>query len=160
MHALLRFDRHHLVGRMRRKHRQLLALVRNALGLGAGDLVTRRQARRRNPVEHAVARGPRGLRRTVRPPQLGRLRQRDKQGRLRKRQLARLLAEIGQRRRADAFEIAAVGRERQVESKNIVLAEHVFDFKRAHDLPQLRTQSAMLARLQQSRQLHRDGGAA
>ena len=61
------------------------------------------------------------------------------------RQPARLLAEICQRGRADAFEIAAIGREVEIEREDLVLAQRTFDLDGAHDLAQL-GQEAALAR--------------
>ncbi len=125
------------VGGLRRQHRQQLARVRHGLRLGVRDLVARHHAGRRHAVEHAVARLARALGVAVGPARLRRLRQRDQQRRLRERERARLLAEIGKRGRADAFEVAAIGRERQIERENLVLAERVFELERAHDLMQL-----------------------
>ena len=79
MLALIGLQQHNLIGGMRRQHRQLLALARDRLGFGARDLIARHHARRRNPIEHAIARGPRGIRKTVGPAQFRRLRQRDQQ---------------------------------------------------------------------------------
>ena len=55
------------------------------------------------------------------------MRQRYQQRRLRGRQPRRLLAEIGERGRARALEIAAIGREREVEGEDLVLAEALLD---------------------------------
>ena len=114
----------------------------------------------RDAVEHAVARSARGRDRAVRPAQLRRLRQRDQQRRLGHRQPARLLAEIGERRRANAFEIAAIGREAEIERQHLVLGERALELDRAHHLPQLGGERALGARLQQPRHLHGDGRAA
>ena len=59
--------------------------------------------------------------RAIRPAQLGRLRQRHQQRRLAERQPPRLLAEIGERGGADAFDIAAIGREIEIERENLSL---------------------------------------
>ena len=58
----------------------------------------------------------------IRAPLFGRLRQRHQQRRLADRQPPRLLAEVGERRRAHAFEIAAERREPQIETQDLVLA--------------------------------------
>ena len=150
----------HLVGGMRRQHRQRLALARHACRFRARDLVARHHAGRRRAVEHAVARRLRGIRKAIRPAQFRRLRQRDQQCRFRQRKLARLLAEIGERGGADAFQVAAIGCQRQVKRKNLVLAERLFELERARDLAQLGAEAAMLARLQQPRHLHGDGRTA
>ena len=60
-------------------------------------------------VEHAIARRARDLGRTIRPSRFRRLRQGDEQRRFTERQPARLLAEIRERGRPHAFEIAAEG---------------------------------------------------
>ena len=76
------------------------------------------------------------------------------------RQAARLPAEIGKRGRAHAFEIAAIGREIEIKRKDVLLAQRALDLYGAHDLAQLRTEAAFGARLQQARDLHRQGGGA
>ena len=112
--ADFRFGRDHLVGDMRRQHRQRLAGVRHACGLGAGDFVARHDPGRRRTVEHAIPRRARGVWIAVGPAQFGRLRQRHQKRGLGQREFFRLLAEIGERRRAHAFKIAAVRRKRQI----------------------------------------------
>jgi len=67
----------------------------------------------------------------VEPAPFRGLRQRDQQRRLAKRQPLRLLAEIGDRGGADAFEIAAERRQRQIEIEDFVLAELLFELNRA-----------------------------
>ena len=76
---------------------------RDDAGRDAARSSTRSRARR---AASAIAVGP---------ARLGRLRQRDEQRRLGQRQPRRLLAEIGERGRAHALEVAAEGREPQVE---------------------------------------------
>ncbi len=152
--------RDHLIGGMRRQHRQRLARMRHGCRLCARDFVTRHHAGRRRAVKHAVARRPRGLRIAIGAAQFRRLRQRDQERRFRQRQLARLLAEIGERSGADAFQIAAIGRQRQIQRENLHLAERMFELERARDLAQLGVDATVLARLQQPRHLHRDGGTA
>ena len=160
MDAALRLGGDHLIGGVRRQHRQRLPLARHGFRLGAGDLVARHRAGVRRALEHAVARGLRALGEAIRPAQFRRLRQRHQERRLAERQLARLLAEIGERRGADAFEIAAVGRERQIKREHLRLAQMPFELERAHHLPQLRRHVAVLARLQQPRHLHGQRRAA
>src|SRR5207237_4543019 len=64
-------------------------------------------------------------------------------------------------RRADAFEIAAERRQRQIEVEDLVLAELPLDLDRTYDLAQLGIKRAMMARLlHQPRELHGDGRAA
>ena len=61
------------------------------------------------------------LRMQVRPPRFGRLRQGDQHGDLVGREIVRLAPEIRPRRRAHALEIAAIGRQREVEFEDLVL---------------------------------------
>ena len=69
-------------------------------------------------VEHAVTRLSRArCGRAVRPPRLRRLRQRHQERRFAEREPPRLLAEIGQRGGADAFDIAAIRREIEIERR-------------------------------------------
>ena len=63
----------------------------------------------------------------VRPAPFGQLRQRDQQGRFRHGQPLRLLAEIGERGGAHAFEIAAIGRQRQVAFEDLALGQPPLD---------------------------------
>ena len=89
-------------------------------------------ARRGKAVEHTVARRARRLGRAIRPPQFRRLRQSDKQRRFGKRKLPRLLAEIDERGGADALDIAAIGREIEIERENFVLGQRALDLDGAH----------------------------
>ena len=110
--------------------------------------------------EHAVARGVRSFRITVEPAAFRRLRQRDQQCCFRKREPFRLLAEIGDGGGADAFEVAAERRQRQIQIEDLVLAKLPLELDRAHHLAQLCIHRALMPRLHQPRQLHRDGRAA
>ena len=85
-----------------------------------------------------------------------RLRQRDQQSCLAEREPARLLAEIGKRCGAHAFEIAAKRGEAQVEIEHLILAERVFNLNRAHHLPQLAAKRTRV-RFEQARDLHGQG---
>ena len=89
-----------------------------------------------------------------------RLRQRHQHRRFRQRQPLRLLAEIGNGGGANAFEIAAERRQRQIEIENLILGQLPLDLDRAHHLAQLGVDRALAPRLHQPRQLHRDGRAA
>src|SRR5262249_49741019 len=73
-------------------------------------------------VEYTVARGARRRGGAVGPAQLRRLRQRHQQRLLGEAEAARLLAEIGERGGPDAFKIAAVRRETEIEREDLVLA--------------------------------------
>src|SRR5262249_60586027 len=91
---------------------------------------------------------------------LRRWRQGHQQRRLAQGQAARLLAEIGERGRARAFEIAAIGREAEIEREDLVLGERALELDRADHLPQLGGEAALGAWLEQPRYLHGDGGGA
>ena len=123
------------------------------LGVAEGEIA-------RNAVEHAVARALRRFREAVGPAMFRRLRQRHQQRRLAQGQPARLLAEIGVRGRPDAFEIAAIGREREVKPEDLILAERPFELDRAHHLPDLGIDRPLLPRLEQTGDLHGQRRAA
>ena len=160
MQAAIRRRRDRGIGGVRRQHRHRLASVRHRLALGARDLVRRHGARGDQPIEHAVAGIARRIRGAIGPALLRRLRQGHQQGRLPERQAARLLAEIGERCRAHAFEIAAIGREAEIERQDLVLGERALDLERAHHLAQLRGEAAFASRLEQPRHLHGEGRGA
>ncbi len=118
------------IGGMRRQHRHRPAPVRHRLRLGA------RRPRRPAMTPAAATRSSTRSRawraavgRAVGPARFRRLRQRDQQRRLAERQPPRLLAEIGERGGAHAFEIAAVGREAEIEREDFVLAERAFELR-------------------------------
>ncbi len=148
------------VGGMRRQDRDRLAHPRHRHGLGRDRVLVRDPAVLDHAVEHAVARDLRRLGVTVEPTVFRRLRQRHQQRRFRQRQPLRLLAEIGDRGRANAFEIAAIGRQRQIQIEDLVLAQLALDLDGAHHLMQLGVNRALMPRLHQPRQLHGDGRAA
>ena len=102
-----------LIGGMRREHRHRPASTMHALGFREDDLVGRHAVRLRDAVEHAVARALGDFRQTVGTARLGRLRDRDQQCGFAEREPSRLLAEIGMRGGAHAFEIAAIRRKRR-----------------------------------------------
>ena len=104
---------------------------------GALDLVERNAAGGSNALEHSVTRVARRGHRAVGTALLRRLRQADQHGRFAQRQAARLLAEIGERRRAHAFEIAAVRRQTEIEREDLVLGERALDLDGTHHLTQL-----------------------
>ena len=125
------------LGGMSGERRKREARFWDRLALGRRGVVRADEAARGDAVEHAVARGARGLRRAIRPPRFGRLRQRDEQRRLGDREPQRLLAEIRERRRPHAFEIAAERGDRQIAVEHARLADLALDLKRARDLPEL-----------------------
>ena len=128
---------------MRRQRRHRPPALGDGLLLGALDLVGRHDAGRRQPVEHAVARRARRGDGAIRAADFRRLRQRHQQRRFRQRQPPRLLAEIGERGGANAFEIAAIGREAEVEREDLVLAQRALELDRAHHLAKLGDEAAL-----------------
>ena len=106
-------------------------------------------------VDHAVARGLCDGRETVGPAAFGRLRQRDQQRRFAHGQTLRFLAEPGEACGAHAFEVAAIGGERQVALEDFIFRQVPFELQRAGDLQHLGAERA-LARLHQARDLHAD----
>src|SRR5262249_22804125 len=80
-------------------------------------------------LEHAIARLAHRAARPVGATPLRRLRQRDQHGGLAKRQAARFLAEIGERGRANALEIAAIGCKAQIKREYLVLGQGALDLE-------------------------------
>ena len=119
-----------------------MARRRHRRGLGQRDLVGRHLAGRGETIEHTVARGARHRGRAIRPALLRRLRQRDEERGFAKRKMARFLAEISERRGANALDIAAIGRNLEIEREHLVLVQHALDLDRAHDLAKLRRKGA------------------
>ena len=112
-------------------------------------------------VEHARARAPRRLGKFVGPARFRRLRQRDQQRRLGDRQLARLLAEIGERGGAHALEIAAERRQREIAVEHARLADAPLDLERARRSAGAWRASVRSSRgSMQARDLHRQRRAA
>ena len=149
-----------LLGGVRGERRERQARLRDRLALRRCGVGGADEAARGDAVEHAVARRARDLRRTIRPARFGRLRQRDQKRRLRDGQPQRLLAEIGERGRAHALEIAAKGSEREITVERSWLADVALDLERARDLPEFGGDRALGPRLDQPRDLHRQGRAA
>ena len=112
-------------GQVRGEHRELAANRRHCARpwrAAASAAVITPCARRHVPSTRLRARA-RGLGYAIGAAQLGRLRQRHEQGRFRQRQAARLLAEVGERCRAHALEVAAERREAQIKAQDLVLGE-------------------------------------
>ena len=124
---------------------------------------SRRRGRRRQPPPgrgRGRARARAAFGEAVGPPRFRRLRQRHQQRRFAEGEPARLLAEIGERGGANAFDIAAIGRQLEIEREHLVLAE-------ARSISMARTiwrsfaaNDRVAARLQQPRHLHGEGRAA
>ena len=96
--------------------------------------------------EHVVAGALGGLREAVRAAELGRLRNGDQQGGFANRQPPRLLAEIGERGGAHAFQVAAEGRQPQVEAQDLVLGQLPLELQRQQRLPDLAGTASARAR--------------
>ena len=160
MQAAIRCRRDRGIGGVRGQHRHRLASVRHRLALGAGNLVRRHDARGDQPIEHPVAGIACRIRGAIGAPLLRRLRQGHQQGRLPERQAAWLFAEIGERCRAHAFEIAAIRRNAQIQRQDLVLGERALELERTHHLTQLRGEAAFASRFEQAGHLHGDGRRA
>ncbi len=139
---------------------EIFARQRRVFGLGHARFRRSQQMCREGAVEHPVARRFCRAGRAVGPARLGRLRQRDEQRRLAVTEAARLLAEIGQRGGAQAFEIAAIGRQRQIQVEDLAFGKTPLQFISAENLPRLGQKCALGARLQQTRRLHGQGRAS
>ncbi len=145
---------------MGRERRHGRSCRRHRLGLRLCDLRRSEDAGSRHPVEDAVAGAARGFDGAIGPPRLRRLRQRHQQCRFAEGEPPGLLAEIGERGRTNAFDVAAIGRHAEIKREHLVLGEAALDLDGADDLAQLCRQRTLAARLQQPRHLHREGRTA
>ena len=147
--------RHHLgLGKMRGDLGKGAALVRDGLEARARGFGLRDHAGAHDALKHAVARGARSLRAAVGPARLGRLRQRDEQRRLADRKAARLLAEIGERGRAHALDVAAERRKPQIEREDLPLRQMPLELQGAEDLAQLGGAGALVMAFDEACDLH------
>jgi len=119
----------------------------------------RKRARIGEFFQDVFLRCPRRFWTQVRAPRLRRLRQGDQQRLFRIGEANGFLVEINPAGGANALNIAAIRRERQVQLEDLTLRQSPFDLYGAHHLGDFGRQGA-LPRLQQSRRLHRDGGGA
>ncbi len=149
-HQSLRGVRGGIRERRARADRYLLALL-GATGID--------QPRRDEKIEHTVARRAGSFWMTIRPTRFRRLRQRDQKRHLGIVQPLRIALEVSAAGCTDAFEIAAIGRHRQVRRQHLSFGEPALDLNRADDLNQFRADRAR-PWLQQPRQLHGDRRAA
>ncbi len=145
---------------MRREDRHRPAQPRHQRCLRLDGVVARYKSLFDHAVEHAIARRAGGVGIAIYPAGFRRLRQRHQQRCFGKRQSLRLFAKIGDRCGANALEIAAIRRQRQIKIENLVFCQLLLDLERAHHLPQLGVNRPLTPRLHQARQLHGDGGAA
>ena len=135
-----RQGRHGIVGGMGRERRHGRSCRRDRLGLRLRDFRRSEEAGSRHPVEDAVAGAACGFDGAVGPPRLRRLRQRHQQCRFAEGEPPGLLAEIGERGRTNAFDVAAIGRHAEIEREHLLLGEAALDLDGADDLAQLRRQ--------------------
>jgi hypothetical protein len=127
MPGLVRRATQGVIRYMRGERGQRQAVARHAVDRRAVGFPLLEDAGADHAGEHAVARRLRGLAVAVRPPPFRQLRQRHEEGRLCDGQALRLLAEIGERGCAHAFEIAAIGRQRQVAFEDFALRQPPLD---------------------------------
>ena len=135
-------------------------MVRHRFGPRGGGLVGIDQARAHRPVQHAAAGCFGTVRVPVRAAGFGGLRNGHQQGRFRRRQTARFLAEIGQRRRPHPFKIAPEWCQAQVKPKDLLFRQTAFQRKGHAHLTQLAGNLPGSAFFQQARHLHGQSGAA
>jgi hypothetical protein len=107
------------------KDREGKATLGRLLGGGGLRLVVVDEAVPVEARDDAVARRGGGLGEAVRPARLRSLRQGNEQGALGGGQPLRLLAEIGEGGRTGALDVAAIGRERQIEAEDLDRKAHV-----------------------------------
>ena len=148
------------LGDVRRQHRKSVAAVGHGLGRRDLRFLFGEDTGFGGACQHAVARGFRRGGIAVGAAAFRRLRQRDEQRGLRRRQPPRLLAEIGERGGADAFDVAAIGRERQVEVQDRVLVELSLQRQRRQHLREFSADRARRFVRQEPRHLHGDGRGA
>src|ERR1700722_18048664 len=103
-------------------------------------------ASRCDAVEYAVPRGARRLWRAIRAACFGRLRQCDQKRSLSDGQPQRLLAEIGERGRAHALEIATERSKREITIERSRLADFALDLARAREPRKVGPDRALVAR--------------
>ena len=143
------------LGGVRGERRKGQTRLRNRFALGRGGVGFADETASSDAVEHAVARRARRCRRTIGPARFRRLRQRDQERRLGEGQPQRLLAEIGERGRPHAFEVAAERREHEIAVERALPSDLALDLQRARDLAQFGGDRAFGPRLDQPRDLHR-----
>jgi len=144
-----------LLGRMRRVEGKAQAALGDRFLAGVAGLAAGDDAALGEDCNDAVARLAGGLREAVRPTALGRLRQADEQRRLAHGQACGFLAEPGEACCPDALEIAAIGRQGQVEFEDLLLGMVPVQLERTGDLEGLGGQGAF-ARLHEAGDLHGD----
>ena len=148
------------VGEVRGQHGEVAPRYRHALRHGPRRVLARDHAGGQHAGEHVVARAPRGVRKAIRAAGLGRLRNGNQQCGLANRQPPRLLAEIGHRGSAHAFQVAAEGCQPQVDAQDLVLRQLPLEGEGEQRLADLARGRAVVLAEQQARDLHGDGGAA
>ncbi len=142
------------------ERRQGEPLGRHVVECGTRGFRLAEQAGRHHAAKHAVARGVCCFEVAVRAAALGQLRQGDEECGFRNRQPLWLLAEIGEGCRAHALQIAAIGRQRQVALQDFAFCQPPLDLHGAKNLADFLAEAAAFARLDQPRQLHRQGRTA
>ncbi len=156
MHAIRRSLAHGRLRDMGRQHREGPARRRHRLAGGMKSLALGDHTSARRDGEHAVAATHRTFGEAVGPPHLRRLRQGDQCRGFRMGEPARVLAEIGEARGANALDVAAEGGERKVKREDLVLGEAPLQLDGARRLPELGAERPLVARLDQPCHLHRD----
>ena len=154
LHGALRRLPGQPLGDVGSEHGEGKAALRGSFGRGGLGLVGIDDASTMQKRDHPVAGGDGALGKAVGPPGFGRLRQCHEERAFGGGQALRLLAEIGKRCGARAFDVAAIGGECQIEVEDLLLAEAALQLHGAHHLGQLVGEAAFGARFEQAGDLH------
>ena len=148
----------HPIRKVRGQQREIAAFRWQGFGHGPFDIFCGQHAKGQGPGQNPVARGKGVVGVAVGAAAVGGLRDGNQQRGLGGGQLPRFLSEPGERCGADALDIAAIGRQMQVERQNLVFGQLTFQRQCQTDLPQFAAPFTGAAIFQQPRDLHGDGG--
>ena len=145
---------------MRRKRREISAPARGRLRDCRFRIRLRDHSGRGGSPNNAIAPIDKRLVSAIRAAHFRRLRDRHQERGLGDAEPLRLLAEIGKRSGADAFEIAAIGSELEIEREDFALAERPLKPRGVCDLLELGGDGVRWRASQQPRHLHRQRRSA
>ena len=155
MHCHRRLFGQYAVRHMRGQRRKRPPCARHNFGARRRCLIGVYQPIRQGPRQNPVAGIGGPFHRPIRSAIFGRLRNGHQQGRFGRGQPFGFFAKIRQRGRADAFQIAAIRRQMQIQLQNLILGQPPFQRQRHPHLPQLAAHRPGAAFFQQPRHLHR-----
>ena len=158
MHALVRQAGDLALRKVRREHTEGTARRRHGLGKRGARLVLLDHAGLHRTREHAIAGPSCVLGIAIGPPHGRALRECDQQRSLTGREPPRLLAEVGERGGTHALDVAAEGRQQQIEIEDLVLCQLQLELARAHHLLELASERARMLAAKQTRRLHGERG--